>query len=146
MGYFCQYYWDSNLFLVLGDYCTASSSDEYYSQPPVITPSAAPTYYNNSGRNTPPATYSSIPSSQSYNMHHSSSLPSEMYSRVYEPVRPYWLFRDIVESKEIWCGFSVVDSDRLERAFQQGMYLTNLMFLVQYFLSHSYISIYIANL
>lgn len=120
------------MFIVLGDYCNVSS-DEYYSQPPVITPSAAPAYYNSSGRNTPqvpPATYSSIPSSQNYNMHHSSSLPSEMYSRVYEPVRPYWLFRDIVESKEIWCGFSIIDSDRLEMAFQQGMYFTISVFLV----------------
>lgn len=100
------------------------TSSDYYSQPPVITPSAAPVYYNTSGKHTPQtnlqipqANFSNI-SSPSYNMH-SSSMASEMYSRIYEPVKPYWLFRDIIETKEIWCGFSKVDSDRLELAFQQ---------------------------
>ncbi|XP_035226221.1 phospholipase DDHD2-like isoform X1 [Stegodyphus dumicola] len=37
----------------------------------------------------------------------------------YYPVKPAWLFCDTVESKEIWYGFSELDSEALEEAFQK---------------------------
>ncbi|XP_054708602.1 phospholipase DDHD2-like [Uloborus diversus] len=44
---------------------------------------------------------------------------SDQISATYKPVKPHWLFSDIIESKEIWFGFSQSDSERLETAFQK---------------------------
>lgn len=125
-----QYSFEKHSFLLfISGESHAVTYNANYTQPPVITPSTAPSY--NSGRNRhqmPPPVYSNVPS-QSYTIQ-SPSMSSEMYKLVYEPVKPYWLFRDIVETKEIWCGFSTVDSDRLETLFQQGTYFISIIIFI----------------
>ncbi|KAG8198312.1 hypothetical protein JTE90_021563 [Oedothorax gibbosus] len=35
-------------------------------------------------------------------------------------IKPHWLFKDTVENKEVWYGFSEIDNHYLEDAFQKG--------------------------
>ncbi|XP_055929483.1 phospholipase DDHD2-like [Argiope bruennichi] len=48
-----------------------------------------------------------------------SSIPNQNYS-YYVPVKPHWLFEDTIESREVWYGFSEMDSEQLEAAFLKG--------------------------
>lgn len=39
------------------------------------------------------------------------------------PIKPHWLFKDTIENKDIWYGFSEIDNENLEVAFQKGILL-----------------------
>ncbi|CAL1267847.1 unnamed protein product, partial [Larinioides sclopetarius] len=50
-----------------------------------------------------------------------SNIPNQNGSYYsYVPARPHWLFEDTIESREVWYGFSEMDSEKLETAFLKG--------------------------
>ncbi|PRD22499.1 UNVERIFIED_CONTAM: Sec23ip [Trichonephila clavipes] len=62
--------------------------------------------------------FQAIPNNNFQSTSHSSYQNQNVYFH-YVPVKPHWLFEDTIESKEIWYGFSEIDSEKLEAAFQK---------------------------
>ncbi|GFT47589.1 SEC23-interacting protein [Nephila pilipes] len=62
-----------------------------------------------------------IPNSDFQSCSHSGFQNQNDLHFQYVPVKPHWLFEDTIESKEIWYGFSEIDSEKLEAAFQKGV-------------------------
>ncbi|GBM65665.1 SEC23-interacting protein [Araneus ventricosus] len=67
--------------------------------------------------------------SKYYEMNPNNSFQNALHSNIpnqsgsyysYVPVRPHWLFEDTIESREVWYGFSEMDSEKLEAAFLKG--------------------------
>ncbi|GFS36044.1 SEC23-interacting protein [Trichonephila inaurata madagascariensis] len=65
--------------------------------------------------------FQAIPNNNFQSTSHSSYQNQNDVYFHYVPVKPHWLFEDTIESKEIWYGFSEIDSEKLEAAFQKGV-------------------------
>lgn len=67
---------------------------------------------------------------QNTHKHICSQALSMATAEPYEPVQYHWFFNQQVDSRDSWQPFSREDSQRLEDAFSQGLYIDENVFVL----------------